>query len=152
MNTATETVRCEPRDDVYEGQVTICAPRARVFDAIATLEGLRGWWTPLVSGATSGGAELRFEFHGLDEQITMRVDHASRPSAVEWTCLIHTTAPEWNGTRVSFELDDAGGASMLTLRHSGLAPDAVARGWNYFLASIRGYVEDGEGTPYGETA
>src|SRR3954452_25213160 len=139
-------------NDVYEGQVTVRAPRARVFDAVSTLDGLRGWWTPLVSGATGDGGELRFAFDGLDEEIVMRVDAARRPSAVHWTCLVHTSAPEWNGTKIRFEVDDTGDGTRLTLRHSGLAPEVVARGWDHFLASIGGYVEDGEGMPYGEAA
>jgi uncharacterized protein YndB with AHSA1/START domain len=138
--------------DIYEGEVSIRARRERVFDAITTLEGLRGWWTPLVSGATAVGGQLRFEFGGLGEEIVMRVDDERRPSAAVWTCLVHTSAPEWNGTTVSFELDEAGDTTRLTLRHSGLAPATVARGWDHFLASICGHVEDGEGMPYGETA
>ena len=47
-------------------RVSIDAPADQVFDAIATLDGLRGWWTPFVDGSTSHGHDVRFEFEGLD--------------------------------------------------------------------------------------
>ena len=150
MNRAVEAMSPDPRGAGYEGVVTIAAPREGVFEAINTIEGLRGWWTPLVSGATAAGSELRFEFEGLDEHIVMRVDRASPPAAVDWTCLVHTGAPEWNGSTVSFELSGTPDACRLTLRHSGVAPETVARGWDHFLASVAAFIEDGEGMPYRE--
>jgi uncharacterized protein YndB with AHSA1/START domain len=63
---------------MYARRLTIGAARQRVFDAIATLDGPRHWWTTVVTGSAAAGGELRFGFAGLDEQIVMRVD-ALRP-------------------------------------------------------------------------
>jgi len=68
------------RTTMYARQLTIGAARPRVFDAIATLDGPRHWWTTVVTGSAAAGGELRFGFAGLDEQIVMRVD-ALRPPA-----------------------------------------------------------------------
>jgi uncharacterized protein YndB with AHSA1/START domain len=44
------------------------APRETVFRAISSLDGLRSWWTPLVSGSAEVGGDIRFAFDGMDEQ------------------------------------------------------------------------------------
>src|SRR5690349_802011 len=88
----------------YARQLTIGATRERVFDAIATLDGLRHWWTTLVTGSAAPGGELRFGFAGLDEQIIMRVDDLRPPVAVEWSCVAHTRNGEWTGTTIRFAL------------------------------------------------
>lgn len=134
----------------YARRVAIATPRAQVFDAIATLEGLRGWWTTIVDGSASTGGELRFGFDGMDEHITMRVVDATGPSAVEWRCVEHTSAPRWNDTIVRFDLDERGAASCeLGFEHRGLPGELVDTGWERFLASLVAYAERGAGAPFG---
>ena len=135
---------------VYTRQLTILAPRERVFGAIATVDGPRHWWTTIVTGSAAVGGELCFGFAGLDEQIVMRVDVAERPSAVAWSCVAHSRGGEWTGTQLRFELADRGPQTCeLDFRHTGIAPEAVAAGWDHFLASLAAYAEHGQGSPYG---
>lgn len=136
----------------YVGKVVIRSSRERVFDSVATVRGLRGWWTPIVTGAASAGEELTFGFEDLDETIVMRVDETVRPTHVHWTCIEHTSVAEWAGTRISFEVSDSGPdfeQCVLVLRHAGVAAGNVAAGWDRFLASLTGLVETGDGQPYG---
>lgn len=136
-------------------RVSFSAPRARVFDAIATINGLRGWWTPITGGSPSPGGQLRFEFKGLDECIIMQVDRARRPDSVHWTCAMHTGLPEWAGTKVTFNLvERTAKICDLRFRHLGLKPklmcyDDCRQGWEHFLASLVAYVEKGKGMPFG---
>ena len=67
--------RSEPALQDYARCITIHAPRGRVYDALASLDGVRGWWTPVVSGRATTGGELRVGFEGLgeDQEIIMRV-------------------------------------------------------------------------------
>jgi hypothetical protein len=95
-----------------------------VFDAIATLDGPRHWWTTIVTGSAAAGGELRFGFAGLDEQIVMRVDAVQSPVAVGWSCVAHTRDEEWTGTELRFELADRG-----------------PRSCDHFLASLAAYAE-----------
>jgi uncharacterized protein YndB with AHSA1/START domain len=133
----------------YERRLRIRAPRERAFDAVATLSGLRGWWTQIVDGAATTGGNLRFGFRGLDESIVMRVEAARRADAVEWLCVTHSSCEAWNGTRLTFELsEEVPSGCELTFRHEGLAPEVVERGWERFLTSLVSYVEDGLGAPY----
>jgi uncharacterized protein YndB with AHSA1/START domain len=138
------------RAAMYARQVAIHAARERVFDAIATLDGPRHWWTTIVTGSAAAGGELRFGFAGLDEQIVMRVDAVQSPVAVGWSCVAHTRDEEWTGTELRFELADRGPRSCeLDFRHLGISADVVGEGWDHFLASLAAYAEHGEGSPFG---
>jgi uncharacterized protein YndB with AHSA1/START domain len=135
---------------MYARQLTMPAARERVFEAIATMDGPRHWWTTIVTGSAALGGELRFGFAGLDEEIVMRVDARTPPSLVAWSCVAHTRDQEWTGSSVRFELADRGPrACDLDFRHIGMSPDLVADGWEHFLASLAAYVRDGTGTPFG---
>ena len=131
------------------------AAAATVFEALTTRVGLRNWWTARVKGRGLAGGELRFEFDGLDEHITMRVERAARPTSVMWTCLEHTELDEWAGTTITFDLTPSDtNRCQLRFQHAGLTPklacfDDCKAGWNHFLASLVGYVERGEGQPFG---
>jgi uncharacterized protein YndB with AHSA1/START domain len=138
----------------YARRFRFRAPRERVFEAIATLEGVQRWWTPDASGSIEPGQELELEFEGVDDQV-MRVEQSVRPSLVEWTCLRHSGHPELEGTTVRFALAEAGHDECeLEFRHVGLVPelrcyDACERGWDFFLGlSLAGLVECGGGSPF----
>ena len=137
----------------YTHRRTIGAPAERVFDALATLEGLRGWWTPLVSGAASPGDVLRFEFEGLDEHILMRVEDVRRPRQVRWTCVEHSSLPEWSDTAIEFEIRAREHTCELEIIHRGLTPQLECythceAGWEFFAVSIARLAESGRGMPY----
>ena len=134
----------------YGRRLVINAPRERVFEAIATVDGPRHWWTTEVSGSADAGGELRFGFAGLDEQMVMRVSACQRPATVRWSCTEHTRDGEWAGTLLKFDLTTRGPrACELEFRHTGLPAEVVAEGWEHFLASLAAYAETGAGTPFG---
>jgi uncharacterized protein YndB with AHSA1/START domain len=139
----------------FARHVSFNASRTRVFDAVATISGLRGWWTPITGGSPAPGGHLRFEFQGLDECIIMHVNCAKRPESVQWTCVMHTGLAEWTGTKVIFDLAKRTAQSCdLRFRHVGLKPnlscfDDCRQGWEHFLASLVAYVEGGKGMPFG---
>ena len=139
--------------DAYRRRLAIRAPRERVFEAIATVEGLRGWWTAIASGSAAAGGELHLGFAGLGEHIVLHVEDARRPSLVRWRCLAHSGCPAWNGTAVTFELvEDGPGRCTLRFRHAGLSADLVRDGWERFLASLAALAQTGRGDPFaGET-
>jgi uncharacterized protein YndB with AHSA1/START domain len=138
----------------YARDIAFDAPAERVFDALTTLEGLAGWWTPTVGGNPTSSGEIRFAFAGLDEEIVMRVEEATRPSTVIWHCVKHTGHPEWAGTRIVFELEPGEGApGMLRFRHIGLVPalscyETCETGWDRFLTSLVDYAERDTGSPF----
>ena len=62
---------------------------------------------------------------------------------------------EWKGTIIKWEIvaDETG--SNVTFTHQGLVPalecyDICEAGWDYFLGSLKNYLETGKGNPYKE--
>ena len=137
----------------YAAQVAIAAPRDRVVEALTTLDGLRGWWTPAVTGSTQTGGEITFGFG--DERVVMRVDRVDVPVSVVWTCLVHTKFGEWEDTTLHFELSEqADGSTGLMFRHVGLVPELechalCSRGWDQYLGSLAAHVVGDGGSPWG---
>lgn len=149
MNTDREPADVGSEAPEYNRRLVIGASCERVFDAIATVDGPRHWWTAEVTGSAAADGELRFGFAGLDELMVMRVTARQRPSAVEWSCVRHTRDSEWAGTVLEFRLIARGPSQTeLEFRHGGLPAELVARGWDHFLASLAAYAETGTGTPF----
>ena len=150
----TRRIDAQPQsEDAYRCRLAIRAPRERVFDAVATVEGVRGWWTPIASGSPAAGGELHLGFAGLGEHIALRVEEARRPSLVRWRCLAHSGSPAWNGTALTFELrEDGPGRCELRFRHAGLSAGLVGDGWERFLASLAALAQTGRGTPFAGAA
>jgi uncharacterized protein YndB with AHSA1/START domain len=136
--------------DGYRRRLTIQASRERVFNAIATVDGPRHWWTTIVTGSAAAGGQLTFGFAGLDELIVMHVDAVQPPSLVCWSCTAHTRDNEWTGSILRFELAERGRqACTLDFRQTGLPPEVIADGWDHFLASLAAHAERASGSPFG---
>jgi len=138
----------------YRREITVKAPAEKLFDAIGTRDGVRGWWTSLVSGSSGRGGTLRLEFEGMEEHIDLRVVASRRPTEVEWRVVEHTSLDEWAGTHIRFGVSPAGDdASTLAFRHVGLSPklecyDHCEAGWDHFLDSLVAFAERGKGAPF----
>jgi uncharacterized protein YndB with AHSA1/START domain len=142
-----------PDEQGYTAEIAISAPVARVFAALATLEGLAGWWTQDTSGSPSRGGELTFGF-GPDKA-ELRVDEVVQPTSVVWTCLRHSKFLEWQHTTLIFDVrEQETGSTVVAFRHVGLVPtlDCYAlctRGWDHYLDSLAASVEGKGGSPWG---
>ena len=125
----------------------VAAPLERAHEAVTTLAGVRGWWSPVVTGSLEPGGDFHVGFAGLDETITLTVAHTSA-KGTDWLVRGHSSAPEWAESRISFRLERRAGGCRLVLRHTGVEPRQVAHGWGHFLRSIRSLLETGTGFPY----
>ena len=138
----------------YQKAIRLQASVSAVFDALTTVTSLGSWWTR-ATGSGEAGGELRFFFDSPTEPCVMRVDRADRPSLVEWVVTECAFLPDWVGTRPTFAISPVeGGGSELLFRHHGLTPELeciemCTLGWNTYLASLRQYVESGQGSPFG---
>lgn len=138
--------------------VKLEVPAERAFAAVGTAAGIRGWWTPLVSGTMRRGALLTLRFGGLEETIRFRVEERRAPAAVRWLCLGHDSLEEWAGTRLWFTVRSHGRTrSSLEMLHEGLVPSLACyascrSGWDHFLASLSAWAETGRGEPFGAAA
>lgn len=135
-------------------RVGIRAPIEKVYSAVATTEGVAGWWTRETTGdATPGGTiDVRFLTPAGDEvgQMTMEVTALEPDTRVQWRVV--AGPEEWIGTDVTFELTREGGYTILLFGHRNWR-EAVeftahcSMKWATFLLSLRQFVETGTGKP-----
>lgn len=140
----------------FELTVEIAAAPRAVAEALGTAQGIGAWWTAQVEGEVAVGETFRVRF-GRGGWTDLRVDRLE-PTLIEWTCTGQdiadfTPTDEWVGTRMSFELVEAGEeATRLEFVHHGLRPlDCIGiceRGWSQHLGnSLRRLLESGVGEP-----
>jgi len=137
-------------------EIELTAPPPRVYEAVATPDGVRAWWTDGTFGEEVGAVGRLTFGHGWTE---LRVEKLVPDREVEWTCVgqrIDHFDPtdEWLGTRIRFHLTplDGGRRTRLDFVHEGLAglgcEEMCRKGWDHYIrTSLRALVESGEGEP-----
>jgi uncharacterized protein YndB with AHSA1/START domain len=116
----------------------------RVFQALTTIEGLRGWWTNETKGDPREGAVIDFGF------CKMRVEEARPSRSVLWKCI--DGPADWLDTEVSFQMRHDDHQTFVLFKHAGWRDPTefmhhCSTKWGTFLLSLRDWVESGEGTP-----
>ena len=129
-------------------QVGIKAPVEKIFNAIATLHGVSGWWT-LTSGDPAIEGELTFSFGEHD--VFAKVTAYENNKHLEWT--IQGQDGEWLNTRICFDLDEKQDQVMVNFQHADWkeATEFLAHcstKWAMFLLSLKKYVETGTGMSF----
>ncbi len=123
----------------------------RVFDAMATQEGLSAWWTRDTEAQPKVGSVAVFRFPG-SSVFRMAIEALDRPRRIEWHCI--GDHEEWKDTRLTFELKPAAAANQTIVRfkHAGWRSAEGWMGtcnytWAHVLARLK-YLETGERSPY----
>ena len=125
-------------------RVGINARPDKVFDALTTIEGVRGWWVSAAAGAASKDGTIDFGF------CKMKVLVADSGKLVHWRC---TSGPdEWVGTEVTFRLEWKEDQTFVIFKHAGWKEPVefmhhCSTKWATFLLSLRELVETGAGRP-----
>jgi uncharacterized protein YndB with AHSA1/START domain len=137
----------------YRTTVRVNAPAEVVFDAVTTAEGLGAWWSP-VTGSGLAGGELRFPMVADHPPLLIRVEDATRPTAVRWTVIECTFMEDWVGTQPTFTITPIDAHTCeVTFAHIGLddeleCKDMCSRSWDHFVrTSLRELAEGGPGAP-----
>src|SRR6185369_2149863 len=88
--------------DLLHG-ITIAAPPEKIYRALTTEDGIRGWWTTDVSmhERVNGRAMFGFENHAV--VFKMQIEELQLSSLVRWRC-DGGNQPEWVGTTIEFRL------------------------------------------------
>jgi len=133
-------------------RVAVAAPLESVYQAVATKEGLSGWWTrDGVRGESSQGSRLQFFFGGPEPAAVMEVTRLSPDGHVSWSCV--GGADECVGTKLTFDLTQTNAETVVLFTHahwrspSEFMAHCSAR-WAYFLLSLKSLLETGKGTPF----
>src|SRR5262249_21024474 len=107
-------------------QVWIGAPAAKVYEAIATPEGVGTWWDKQSLSEADGCPVLEHDpgpEHGVVKlKVLARVPH----QRIEWECLsthpATSPASAWTGTRFRFDISERANRASI----SGMKADRVA--------------------------
>jgi uncharacterized protein YndB with AHSA1/START domain len=134
-------------------RVGISAAPERVYEAVATRDGLAGWWTRTVEGNAGVGGRLRFYFGGSEPSGTMEVLELKPNEHVAWRCV--QGPDEWLETRISFDITQCDGETALLFTHASWNEPVefmhhCSTKWAYFLLGLKAGLEGGRPTPYPE--
>jgi uncharacterized protein YndB with AHSA1/START domain len=134
-------------------RIGIKAPAAEVYQAIATVEGVAGWWTKETAGEASVGGTITVTFrdHGVEKgRMDLEVLNLSPAKEVMWR--VTAGPPEWIGTDVTFGLSQEDEYTVVLFGHRNWR-EAIeftahcSMKWATFLLSLRDLVETGKGSP-----
>jgi uncharacterized protein YndB with AHSA1/START domain len=132
-------------------ELAIAAAPGRVWGALTQPDEIGHWWTNDLNAKPEVGslAEFRFGEWG-DFVLRFEVAELDQNEKVRW--ISRKGPPQWAGTSVTWQLEPVQSGTTLVFRHEGFVKkDEVyeqTRGnWNYFLASLKSYLETGKGTP-----
>ena len=125
-------------------RVGIDARPERVFEALTTVDGLRGWCTTEAAGDASAGGTIDLGF------CTMRVIDAEPDELVRWHCLEGPV--EWVYTEVTFRLGWKEGQTYVLFTHGDWKEPVefmhhCSTKWATFLLSLRDMIERADGHP-----
>ena len=125
-------------------RVGVAAPPERVFEALGTIDGVRGWWVSTAQGESRKGGVIDFGF------CRMEVVEAVPARRVRWRCV--SGPEEWKGTEVSFDLAWKDDQTFVMFKHAGWREPVefmhhCSTKWATFLLSLRDLVEKGSGDP-----
>ena len=120
-----------------------------VYEALATVEGLSGWWTSDTRGVSKvdGVIQFRFGAGGFD----MRVLELQSAKHILWQVI--DGPEEWVGTKVSFDLKQSGDWPIVLFKHQGCKEPVefmhhCCTKWGVFLLSLKSLLETGKGAPW----
>jgi uncharacterized protein YndB with AHSA1/START domain len=137
-------------------RVGVTAPEGKVYERLATREGLAEWWTRDVRGDAGLGGKLEFYFGRPKPSAVMEVVELTPGRCVQWRCV--EGPDEWVGTNLTFDLTSphhAPGETVVLFTHADWREPVefmhhCSTRWGYFLLSLKAGLESGKATPFPE--
>ena len=128
----------------------INASKEKVFEAISTIEGLKNWWTVQTAGSPEVGGIIEFRFGEFEND--MKVLELKPNESLTWECV--ASAPDWVGTKFTFNLDTNDGKTRVRFEQSGWKETgdfyaACCFSWGRYMESLRQYCQTGKGEAFG---
>jgi len=135
-------------------RIGIKAPIQKVYEALATIEGISGWWTQHTSGTAEIGKTIVVRFLSLEGKeigsMDMEVKALEPGKKVQWT---FTDGPaEWIRTDVVFDLYQEEDYTIVLFSHRNWIEEVeftahCSMKWGIFMLSLKELVETGKGKP-----
>lgn len=135
-------------------RVGIKAPLEAVYAAVATTEGVAGWWTRETTGISKPGGTIDVEFLTPEGKkigaMTMEVVALEPNKRVHWR--FKAGPEEWIGTDAIFDLKQEGEYTILLFGHRNWREEVEFMGhcsmkWGTFMMSLKQLAETGTGRP-----
>ena len=134
-------------DILHRVAVENTAPE-QVYQGLATIDGLAGWWTTDTKGDAGVGGIIEFRFPpgGFD----MKVLESSPTDRLRWEVV--AGPDEWIGTTIDWQLRRDGDWTVIMFRHEGWAEPVefmhhCSTKWATYLLSLKAMLETGTGAP-----
>lgn len=133
-------------------QFPVNAPADQIYAAITTPKGLDEWWTLKSDGQARIGATFNLFFgenYAWQAKVTQAV--TARLFELELT----KAEPDWERTRVRFEIEPGEGTCLVTFRHIGWGDESdhfrtSCFCWAMYLRIMKRHIEYGESVEYGQ--
>lgn len=123
-----------------------------IYDALASSEGVNGWWSNHTEGPAGVGSTMKASFPDAPITFDFEVIEESPNQRVVWRCL--SGPPEWIGTDISFDIQthDDGNRSAL-FAHSGWKTTEesfpfITYSWAQILPRLKKLTEEGKAEPF----
>jgi uncharacterized protein YndB with AHSA1/START domain len=134
-------------------RVGIKASLDEVYKALATPEGVAGWWTTDTTGDRKAGGMINFRFTAAGHEIgafSMKILELHANTRVVWQVV--TGPAEWVGTKIRFELKQEDDFTIVLFKHEGWKEPVefmyhCSTKWGTFLMSMKSLLETGKGNP-----
>jgi len=125
-------------------RVGVDASPERVFAALTTIDGLRGWWISTATGHAAKGGRIDFGF--CDMYVVDTVPNR----LVHWRCI--RGPEEWLNTEVAFRIERKDGQTFVLFTHANWKEPVefmhhCSTKWATFLLSLRDQLENSGGHP-----
>jgi len=134
-------------------RVGVKAPMDKVYEALATRDGLAGWWTTDTRGESKVGNVMTFRFSDNGREIggfDVKVLELDPARCVRWEVV--DGPEEWIGTTIRFDLKQDDGWVIVLFSHQGWKEPVefmhhCSTKWATFLISLVSLAETGTGAP-----
>ena len=131
-------------------ELTIEAAPQRVWGAITQQDEIVQWWSDDARVKPEVGSLGEFRFRPPAGVLQFEVAELNEGSKVHW--ISRQGPPQWAGTSVTWQLTPVPNGTKVVFTHEGFAQidesnERTRGNWEYFLASLKSYLETGKGTP-----
>jgi uncharacterized protein YndB with AHSA1/START domain len=132
-------------------QIPINAAPEKVYAALSTQAGLRGWWTLDATADEKVGGKAEFGFDNRQTIFRMKIEKLEPSKQVVWSC--HGEQPEWIGTILTWDIRREGNITMLRFTQGGWKSMSEMyamcnSSWGELVHRLRDYAEDKNPGPH----
>jgi len=132
-------------------QIPINAAPEKVYAALSTQAGLRGWWTLDATADEKVGGKAEFGFDNRQTIFRMKIEKLEPGKQVVWSC--HGEQPEWIGTILTWDIRREGNITMLRFTQGEWKSMSEMyamcnSSWGELVHRLRDYAEDKNPGPH----